>query len=64
MVNPESFGAEGSNSPESEAFVLMMHSAWRDWVDAGSIGANGATSVRGGLVGVLVAFSVGALLLL
>ena len=40
VVNPESFGNEGSMSPEGQAFVVMMYSAWRDWVDAGAVGAN------------------------
>ncbi|KAI0034814.1 Six-hairpin glycosidase-like protein, partial [Vararia minispora EC-137] len=51
VVNPESFGQQGAASPEGEAFVLMMHSAWRDWVAAGSVGANGAATLRGGLLG-------------
>ncbi|KAI0314932.1 Six-hairpin glycosidase-like protein [Amylostereum chailletii] len=42
VVNPNSFGDEGSDSPEAQAFVLMMQSAWRDWVAAGAVGANGA----------------------
>lgn len=41
VVNPHSFGSEGSNSAEGQAFVLMMDAAHKDWVDAGSPG-NGA----------------------
>ncbi|KAJ7577833.1 glycoside hydrolase family 105 protein [Mycena floridula] len=39
VVNPNSFGVAGSNSPESEAFVLEMHAAWKDWVADGSKGS-------------------------
>ncbi|OBZ73000.1 hypothetical protein A0H81_07148 [Grifola frondosa] len=36
VVNPESFGSEGSESPEAQAFVIEMYAAWRDWVALGS----------------------------
>ena len=39
MVNPDSYGEQGQNSPESEAFMVEMQSAWRDWVKSGSNGA-------------------------
>jgi len=42
VVNPHEFGVEGSESPEGQAFVLLMQSAWGDWVLAGSKGENGA----------------------
>ncbi|KIY46269.1 hypothetical protein FISHEDRAFT_47575 [Fistulina hepatica ATCC 64428] len=42
VVNPESFSEEGSQSPESEAFVLLMQATWEDWKSAGSTGANTA----------------------
>ncbi|KAF9255369.1 glycoside hydrolase family 105 protein [Marasmius fiardii PR-910] len=45
VVNPHSFGEEGSQSPEGQAFVLEMDAAWKDWVEDGSKGAN---SARGG----------------
>jgi hypothetical protein len=38
VVDPLNIGAEGSNSPEGQAFVLMLQSAWRDWTAAGSPG--------------------------
>ncbi|EKM77140.1 hypothetical protein AGABI1DRAFT_101862 [Agaricus bisporus var. burnettii JB137-S8] len=41
VVNPYSFPHEGSMSPESEAFAIQLHSAWRDWVADGARGANG-----------------------
>lgn len=47
VVNPDSYGAEGSESPEGQAFVVEMHSAWRDWVADGSKGANGAKRSSG-----------------
>lgn len=31
VVDPLSYGNEGSESPEGQAFVLLMESAWRDW---------------------------------
>jgi hypothetical protein len=48
VVNPHSYGQEGSQSPESEAFVLQLHSAWKDWVADGSPGGNGAMRRMGG----------------
>jgi hypothetical protein len=44
VVNPDSYPMQGQDSPESEAFMLEMQSAWRDWVKAGSKG--GACSIR------------------
>lgn len=41
VVNPYQFSAQGSQSPEGQAFVLEMQAAWRDWVTAGSPEANG-----------------------
>ncbi|KAF9446430.1 Six-hairpin glycosidase [Macrolepiota fuliginosa MF-IS2] len=46
VVNPDSYGQEGSKSPESEAFALQLHSAWRDWIADGARGANGGMSLR------------------
>jgi len=46
VVNPDSYGQQGSRSPEAQAFVLQLHSAWRDWVADGARGANAGTSVR------------------
>lgn len=42
-VDPYTFNtpidaSTGAHSPEGQAFVLLMHSAWRDWVSA--TGAN------------------------
>ncbi|KAK7696444.1 hypothetical protein QCA50_001101 [Cerrena zonata] len=47
VVNPHSFGEEGSKSPEGQAFVVEMYAAWRDWVENGSTGANGAIRISG-----------------
>jgi hypothetical protein len=46
VVNPLSYGQEGSKSPEAQAFVIEMHAAWKDWVAAGSKGANAARIVQ------------------
>jgi hypothetical protein len=31
VVDPLNVGSEGSQSPEGQAFVLMLYAAWRDW---------------------------------
>ena len=36
MVDPLDVGSEGSQSPEGQAFVLILHAAWRDWNAAGN----------------------------
>ncbi|KAL5480262.1 hypothetical protein ACEPAI_1532 [Sanghuangporus weigelae] len=64
VVNPHSFGQEGERSPEAQAFVVMMYAAWRDWVQEGAVGANGARRARGdvprlGLMVGLVVLGVG-----
>ena len=46
VVNPENTGQDGSDSPEGQAFVLEMQSAYQDWVNAGSPGANAAISIK------------------
>ncbi|RDB22323.1 hypothetical protein Hypma_010490 [Hypsizygus marmoreus] len=46
VVNPHSYGVQGSESPEGQAFVVEMQAAWRDWVADGSKGANGAGASR------------------
>ncbi|KAG5651115.1 hypothetical protein H0H81_009802 [Sphagnurus paluster] len=42
VVNPHSYGQEGAQSAEGQAFVVEMQAAWRDWVADGSKGANAA----------------------
>jgi hypothetical protein len=66
VVNPHSYGVEGSQSPEGQAFVVQLHAAHRDWVAAGSPGENGAlSSVHVGsttlLLGVLTSLAIIAL---
>lgn len=64
VVNPDAYGSEGSQSPESQAFVLQMQAAWQDWVDGGSVGANGAgRMVTGGPGGGLVLAVIGVWML-
>ncbi|KAH8113157.1 hypothetical protein DFH11DRAFT_365152 [Phellopilus nigrolimitatus] len=48
VVNPNAFGSQGSESPEAQAFVLLMYAAWRDWAAAGAPGANAARGKAGG----------------
>ena len=40
VVNPHQFGQAGSQSPEAQAFVVEMQASYKDWVRAGSPGAN------------------------
>lgn len=47
VVNPHSYGVQGRESPEGQAFVVEMQAAWRDWVNDGSKGANGALKTGG-----------------
>jgi len=42
VVDPYGISDQGQTSPEGQAFILAMHAAWRDWVEDGSQGANGA----------------------
>ncbi|KAG2155213.1 Six-hairpin glycosidase-like protein [Suillus bovinus] len=46
VVNPYSYGAQGSDSPEGQAFILELQAAWRDWVADGAQGANDAREAR------------------
>ncbi|KAI5895280.1 glycoside hydrolase family 105 protein [Schizophyllum commune H4-8] len=66
VVNPLSFGDEGSKSPEGQAFALMLHTAWREWVDNGSVGANGSVRIASApallLIGACVVSLAAALL--
>lgn len=39
VVNPGSWNTQASQSPEGQAFVLLLQAAWRDynsWKDSGS----------------------------
>ena len=36
VVDPLKISFEGSQSPEGQAFALMLHAAWRDWNAVGS----------------------------
>ncbi|PPQ95428.1 hypothetical protein CVT26_008449 [Gymnopilus dilepis] len=46
VVNPHSYGLQGNISAEGQAFVIQLHAAYREWVQAGSKGANAAASWR------------------
>ncbi|KAG2113578.1 Six-hairpin glycosidase-like protein [Suillus discolor] len=46
VVNPYSYGVQGSDSPEAQAFILELQAAWRDWVADGAQGANSAREAR------------------
>jgi len=62
VVNPYLISEQGTTSPEGEAFVLEMTAAWKDWVAAGSPGANGCLRVRIGWAWA-VPFGTGVVLL-
>ena len=36
VVNPHSYGLEGNQSAEGQAFILMLHAARRDYMEMGS----------------------------
>ncbi|ORY45851.1 Six-hairpin glycosidase-like protein [Leucosporidium creatinivorum] len=47
VVDPLSYGSElsaSSTSPEAEAFVLLMESAWRDWKEMSDQPGNGGSA--------------------
>lgn len=46
VVNPYSYGAQGSQSPEGQAFILELQAAWRDWVADGAQGVSSARKAR------------------
>jgi hypothetical protein len=46
VVDPLNVGSEGSQSPEGQAFVLMLDAAWRDW-NAASNGARTSSATPG-----------------
>lgn len=53
VVNPYDFSVQGTVSPEGQAFVLEMISAWRDWQESRS--ANAASRNVGiGWIGLLI----------
>lgn len=64
MVNPHDYGVQGNISAEGQAFVIQLHAAYREWVQAGSKGANGnaAVSVRMADQRLKVLFVVGVVL--
>ena len=42
VVNPRDFSVQGAQSPEGQAFVLMLQSAWQDWFAASTAVATSA----------------------
>lgn len=42
MVNPNSFGAQGTESPEGQSFVILAYSAFKEWEQRGQSGFNGS----------------------
>ena len=68
MVNPENFPVQGAESPEGQAFVLLMLAAYRDYAampasaaGGGGGGAKGAAA-RVGVSRIGFGVGVGALL--
>ena len=64
VVNPYNYTLLGSDSPEAQAFVVLMQAAWRDWVSTGSIGqVNASTNKSAGFLHVpLFTTGVGVIL--
>lgn len=50
-MDPLSFGIQGTSSPEAEAFVLLLESAWRDWVIGGGASTTEVDPPKAGNVG-------------
>ncbi|TFK19615.1 Six-hairpin glycosidase [Coprinopsis marcescibilis] len=44
VVNPHSYGVEGSRSAEGQAFVVMLHAGYNEWKAAGRQGSAGGWS--------------------
>lgn len=42
VVDPLTFNKQGTKSPESQSFVLLLDAAHKDWVSDGSKGVNAA----------------------
>ncbi len=63
VVNPHNYGVEGSESAEAQAFVLLMQSAYQEWVADGSQGS-GALQLRTSVWGILFSVAVGAVVFL
>ena len=62
VVNPHSYGLEGNESAEAQAFVIQLHAAHRDWVlKNGSQSKNSARSLVVSGHAVVVAALVGSL---
>lgn len=51
VVNPNAYPYEGTESPEGQAFILLMEAAWRDWVGGGGIISTPASSELPPVVG-------------
>ncbi|KAH8977032.1 glycoside hydrolase family 105 protein [Lactarius hatsudake] len=49
VVNPLNFVVKGAQSPEGQAFTLMLESAWRDWSDSKSAAVNPGGHDRAGV---------------
>lgn len=39
-MNPNSYTQEGTQSPEGQAFLLLMEAAWRDWIGGGGVSSD------------------------
>jgi hypothetical protein len=50
VVDPDQISKEGTESPEGEAFVLMLYAAWKDWVEVmgNKTGSSSSNSSSGG----------------
>ncbi|KAI3609237.1 glycoside hydrolase family 105 protein [Moniliophthora roreri] len=46
VANPHWYVSQGTQNPEAQAFVLMMQSAWKEWVAAGSANFSSRVAVE------------------
>ncbi|TFK24454.1 Six-hairpin glycosidase [Coprinopsis marcescibilis] len=63
VSNPASVGdaLDNGRSPEAQAFAVMLHAAWKDWVFEGEKGKDGASSALGLRVGAAGAWALAVL---
>ena len=54
IIDPYDIGTQASQSPEAQAFVVMMQAAWTNWTNDGSKGANFAPPRSNILLGLVL----------
>jgi rhamnogalacturonyl hydrolase YesR len=62
VVNPDNYGVQGNVSAEGQAFVVQLHAAYREWVEAGSKTMNAALRIGAHDINLKVMLGVGVVL--